>query len=731
MSTGPIRKLSLEKRVSRLEERLPGAWVGSTHEQQLHKPGQDAWITWAPDSALSVERSEEPVLVMVKGDHVSAHSSLLGAADAGRRVYVLAEAGWGEGKRDPGLATRKHARILVRRVPEVPVSSFHDGKHARLWLGGQDSGRTPWRMWLDETQSADFRLLFLQLFWQQARDEAWTTGNALAFHSPSDAPFDVPGLPRDAQVRLLPASEGLTLSSDQTVAIWHGAPPPAAPQTLWLLVSGQAHTTLEGLVQAGSRVVSGPLELPELALHQASGQMSLPGTQHRLHVQLNISQLAALTTILTTPPSWTYARNIRLGDHAAEQPTARFWRAGCSGPEPLEVEQVLPHGLVRALSLRAMSATQPATWKEPQPLALSARSTWEVLPPQVPQGASEDGLLGEWRSTDQQFKTRTSECRQALLSSEGHRGRLLKTFQRLLSAMTGFERSQNALDGELTQLEKAVPSHVGPQEAERLFARLQGVENQVRKLSNDMEEAERKAREDEEREKQEKAWKMGVESARHELPDARKRLEAQQAELHKLEATLPTFDPRLQALQGKLTALDEQLKALTPEPQEPKSAGAKVPTAPSQEDGPSPRLALEKEKRELLEQKGDVEVQKKRALDDKTSAQKEISRLKGKVEELTRVANEAFTFKPPVVNPGLKAGTTGGASAGASGARFVPTAPATQARATIPSEALPLVGELKHHKNQRYLVIRLWQELDSGEAEAQRLKAQLVAPEAL
>lgn len=729
MRTGPIRKLLLEKRVSRLEERLPGAWVGSTHEQQPQKPGKDAWMEWAPDAGLPVGRSEEPVLVMVKGDHVSAQTSLLAAADAGRRVYVLAESGWGEGKRDPGLATRKQARILVRRVPEVPVSSFHDGKHARLWLGGQSSARTPWRMWLDEAQSADFRLLFLQLFWQQARDEAWTTGSPLGFHPPADAPFDVPGLSRDAQVRLLPATEGLEFFSEQTVGICHGAPPREAPQTLWLPISGQGHAALEGFVQQGSTVVSGPLELPELALHWASGQMSLPGVQNRLHVQLNPTQLAALTSILTTPPTWTYARNIRLGDHAAQQTLTRFWRANSTGPEPLELEQVLPHGQVRAPSLRSMDSTQPSSWKQPQPLALAVRSTWEVLPPQLPTGATEDPLLAEWRSTDQQFKARTLACREALLSSEGHRGRLRQSFQRLLSALTGFERSQNALGAELMQLEKAVPSKVGPLEAERLFDRLRTVESQVRKLTNDMEEAERKAQEDEEREKQERAWKIRIESARQQLPDARIRLETHEARLKALDAELPTFEPRLQTLHTRLTALEEQLKAATPEPKEPKKAGGKVPEALSQEVDSSPNQPLEDEKRALSAEKRDLEVHQKRAQNDKAAVQKEVSRLKGQVEELTRVANEPFTFKLPVVSPGLKVGTSGGTSAAVPGARFVPTATPSQARATIPSEALPDVGELKHHKNQRYLTIRLWEELETGEVEAQRLKALLVAPE--
>jgi hypothetical protein len=43
-----------------------------------------------------------------------------------------------------------------------------------------------------------------------------------------------------------------------------------------------------------------------------------------------------------------------------------------------------------------------------------------------------------------------------------------------------------------------------------------------------------------------------------------------------------------------------------------------------------------------------------------------------------------------------------------------------------PSEALPSVGRLVTAK-QRYLAIKVWEDLDAGEREAERLSASLVA----
>lgn len=80
---------------------------------------------------------------------------------------------------------------------------------------------------------------------------------------------------------------------------------------------------------------------------------------------------------------------------------------------------------------------------------------------------------------------------------------------------------------------------------------------------------------------------------------------------------------------------------------------------------------------------------------------------------------QPFEFRPrPRPSPGQP---------GRSSNRYVPPAEPATIEA-VPAEPLPAVGSLWIDRSTRYLVIERWDDLEQGEEEARRLRAQLVAP---
>jgi hypothetical protein len=305
-----------------------------------------------------------------------------------------------------------------------------------------------------------------------------------------------------------------------------------------------------------------------------------------------------------------------------------------------------------------------------QPLALAVRYQWTVVPPRVPAGAEEDALVGRWRKLDEDWTTRLARVREALVAADGNRGRIGRAFSRLVSAMLGFERTHGGLLARVGALEGQRPSAAGPSGAPALLAQLGEIEVAARKLQADLEEAERKAREDEEREKQQAAWQSRVDAANRDLPDHR--------------TALTTAENRRSANADELRGIEESLK----------SADKKA--------------------------RKDLTANQRKLSDDLQRANKEITRLRSEITGLEQQAAERFEFRPPPTPAGRLAQP---------GGRFVPPASSARPAANVPDEALPDVGSLRSHEGQRYLVIHTWDQLTAGEQTAARLSAKLVAPE--
>lgn len=653
----PIQRLVRDQVAPRTEARLPTAWI--SEDKPSPKWTDGAWLTRTPSRVPPAGNA--PALVLLGKGGEDARAALLAHAAAGARVYALVGPGWGKDQADTQVL--KAPRVLIRRLAEVPASAVHAGTEARLWIGGG------FILQFDPTQAEALRQSFLRLFWHEATEEAWPGSRQFVWRPARERPFDVPEVPASASVRWEPAD--VRLSGDAHGALMHiraGLPPDHAPRRLWFPAGPDHHDRLAKLAQTGVDVLWADRDLPDIQIANGLGELLLPGTRGRLRVRLTNNQATDVFRLLDADPEWRFQADVRLGE--ASHRAAQFWLPGEVEARGLEAEQRVKVPDVSAASLREVPATAPASVPPPQPLALAVHYQWTVVPPRVPTGAEEDALVSRWRKLDEDWTARLARVREALVAAAGDCGRIGQAFSRLVSAMLGFQRTKDGILRRVSDLEVQRPSAVGPSRAPALLTQLGEIEDAARKLQADLEEAERKAREDQERERQHAAWQSRVEIANRDLPDRRK--------------ALATAESRLTAIADELRGIEDSLKSADKKAQK------------------------------------DLTANQRKLSDDLQRVTKEVSRLRGEITALEQQAAEPFKFRPSPVPTGRPAQP---------GGRFVPTASSARAAANVPEEALPEVGSLRSHKGQRYLVIQTWDQLDAGERNAKRLAAQLVAPE--
>ncbi len=658
MMQGSIQRFARDRVESRDDTRLPTAWVGLQRPQ-----GAVSGLSWLADGQVAPGRPEReaPVLVMLGANEGAALNELAAHAAAGAHVYVLAAPAWGKGVVDPRLL--QAPRVLVRRVPEVPATSVHTASGARLWIGGG------WSLRLDPGQADALRQVFLRLFWHDATEEAWSGGRQLDWRVAGDRPFDVPELQSGASVRLL--APDARLQMDPRGALVHvatGGPPQTAPRRLWFPAGPDHHDSLSRLLRGGTEVVWEDRHLPDLVVGGSSGEVLLSGSRARLRVLLTAPQAADAARILEAPARWQFGVDLRLGDpsHA----TATFWLPGEAAARGIEPEQGIDVPDVPAATLRGVAEASPTSVPTPQLLALSVRFRWTVVPPRLPAGTDEDPLVGRWRKLDEDWASRLGRVREALQAADGDRGRIGRAFSQLVSAMLGFQRTHSGLLAQVASLEAERPSAAGATGAPGLLSRLVAIEDQATKLQGDLEEAERKAREDEEREKQETAWRSRVDSANRDLA-------ARRTALSDAEGKRPHISGELSSIEAASKSADKK-------------------------------------------ERKDLDAQQRKLSDDLARLNKEVGRLRAEVADLVHRTEERFEFRPPA-SPAARPTQRGG--------RFVPAGSTSRPASAVPDEALPEAGALRKHQGQRYLAIQTWEQLAAGEQAAVRLSAKLVAPE--
>ena len=665
MMSGPIQRFTRSKTVSRQDQRLPSAWIDPGGRPPAKAPPASLG-----GPVLRPAQAENNVaLVMIGEDAGPVQAELARLRASGSRVYLLAGRAWGASGAPLPDSTD---RLLARRAPEAPATCVVEGAGGQLWIGGG------WSLALDPAQAAALRQVFLRLFWHEATDEAWFEGATLQWRKAGPRPFDVPEAQAAAAVRL--EAPGFRLPAAPRGALVHllsGAPPEATPLRLWCRPGPDHHGLLAQHSRAGCAVRWTDRGLPDLNLQAAAGEALLPGGSARLRVQLNPQQAAGLAQLLSAEGAWRFQTDVQIGDPALRE--AKLWLPEAAAAAPLEPEQRIELPELPAPSLRAAPDTAPAALPGPQPLACSARYEWGVAPPRVPSGAAKDGLAERWRAVDAAWARELAEAKQQLSAAAADQARVAAAFPPLSGAILGFSRTQRALSESAASLGAELPSRAGPSRARGLQTELVALEEAVAKLIADVGEAERRAREQKEREEQRAAWQARTDGARRDLRERRAELSAAEIELQRLT-------DQLQATQDALAAA-------------PASAERKA---------------------ENSAERADLLASQRKLSDELQRSKKLLSRLQGEITALETIAESAFELRPTQAPP---------ARAPAGSSRFVPAAPSARPPSLIPEDALPEVGELRSHKGQRYLVIDTWEQLSEGERAAHRLNATLVAPE--
>lgn len=526
-----------------------------------------------------------------------------------------------------------------------------------------------WHLRLDDAQSELLRHVFLRQFWHDALEEAWTGGKSLLWRVAAQRPFDVPDVSLQASIQM-----ARDLRIDEKIrgawVHWSGqVPPDEPPRQLWIRPESEHHERLADFVRKQAVVCWEDRGLPDMVVHRDRGQVLIKSGQTGLRIALNAEQATDASQILQTTAQWSFGVDVRIGEAALR--SAKFWLRGEKNARGLEEEQRISLPDVPATSLRMMSTTQPAKFEPAQPLALAARYAWTVVPPKLPPGSAEAPLHEQWYKIDAEWIDRLNKLDEALRDADEKRGSLRKAFVGLVGAMLGFGNKHDELLEQVTKLKQKKPSVCGPDKAREWWSDLTSIENRARGLQTDLEKAEsdEKRRLDEEKQKQE--WKARVEDAHAELPVKHEERAAEEKRRENFEAELHTV----------------------------------------------------KEERKVAseEAKKDLHVKEMRLNDDIKQCKKKLSALNDEIRTLEEEVKKDFRYRPAAENTIRPKQQTSG--------RFAPPAASGCAAVDIPEHALPEVGNLRVVKNQRYLVIQTWEELDAGEKAAERLEARLVAPE--
>ena len=433
---------------------------------------------------------------------------------------------------------------------------------------------------------------------------------------------------------------------------------------LFVRPSGKNQAELVKRARAGATIQWTDLGLPVLGLSRDGGAALVGSPGQPLRFELESDQAGAICDLLRECQAAPEWR------FHVDVPLADLdgdvLLPGQGAASPVIEDHPATCGAITASSLRSVVDTEPPSRPEAPPLARSVRWSWTVHPPRAPKGARVAPLAEAWKKLDANARARVESAHQQLSDLEDRTGTLGRAFDMLAGALLGFGRTRTNLVRRAGQLAERVPSQLGPADATALLDELNSLEQDLSELVGNVDQAESKARMEKERAEQLAAHDAAKEQARRDLSAHTEELEQQRAVHQEAEKEL-----------GSLAGDGHGLS------------------------------------------KKDRRARQKKLRDEAKRAERRVARLEQLIADARATVDAEFTFQPTRA-PGTR-------RSGGGGARFVPSERSTPISAA-PEEALPAVGELLAHKGSRYLVITRWEDLDQGEAEAERLGAQLVAP---
>ena len=406
------------------------------------------------------------------------------------------------------------------------------------------------------------------------------------------------------------------------------------------------------------------LGLPAISLRRDGGAAVVGSPSGLLRVELESDQVGAIRNLLQ---ECQVAPEWRFRtDVALAELDGEVLLPGRGTASPVIEDHSATCGSVTASSLRSVADAEPPSRPEAPPLARSVRWSWTVHPPRAPKGSRVAPLAESWKKLDANVRSRVQRATQQLSDLEDRTSTLGRAFDMLAGALLGFGRTRASLVRRAGQLAERVPSQLGPAEATAMLEELGSLEQDLSELVGNVDQAESKARMEKQRAEQRAAHEAAQEQARRDLS-------AHAGELEQQRAAHQEAEKELGSLAGDGHGLSKK----------------------------------------------DRRARQKKLRDEAKRAGRRVTRLEQLIADAQTTIDSEFTFQP-TRTPGAPRG-------GGGGARFVPSERSTPISAA-PDEALPAVGELLAHKGARYLVITRWEDLAQGEAEADRLGAQLVAP---
>ena len=588
--------------------------------------------------------------------------AMLDAADAGARVYVLAHSGFADGQQGKELAQRTRSTVFIRRVAHVPVSAMLAERGVQA--GVWLGNKSNPAVWWLSLDEIQGKALFQVLIHLFWHDavDEVWTGTDALHFQPAKA------RPFDA---LLPTDKAvIQWLPDRKFENFSNAGILHAPDGVF-----PASINVQKILTPPSPRQGELVEQVACRTQVVWAELGLP--PFILMQNTGIVDCGYDTPKLRIKLTSAQVQEFKLlCDEAINHPEWRFctdtplselpqqlWLANKSKAEKTLDRAILKCGAVTAESLRTMATTKPAHRPKPPQLARCIGYQWVIQPPQVPPTADKDTLVTQWRHLDTTFSKRTGFLRATLERNEGAAGKLGQIFESLKETLQTFGHTRQQLMTQLSQIESKVLSKLGPQQANEYLEHLRELEQKAETLQRSMHKAHQTADDKEQEKKQKEEWNKTKAQAEQEIP--------------KIEARLDEANDELARLKAEMTQV-----------------------------GNISDKKARKDKRKQLNS-------------DKARIERNIKKWKREKETAEAARQYPFKFNPTRPSTLTLQKTLNGATT------FAPELD-TSIPLKPPREALPLVGHLMYDDNQRYLVIALWEDLEIGENEAQRLHARLV-----
>jgi len=393
-----IGPMTREQPVDRRETVLESAWI-RRKRSPVGAPAESA----PTPKAQRLTRGVGPVLVFLDADLPAVRESLLGALEAGRRVYVVAAH---SAPLEELLGATTSPSLLIRRRADVPLCATLAAEEGHLRLGGAGA---PW-LRLNARQRGDLRHVFLHLFWHDAVEEGWIEDGKLRWSACRACPFQPTPAHPDASVRLEPPGAPLPWSEGARAHVTSG-PPPRAVQQLWFGPTGRHHEELRDLARGGATIRTAIPGLADMVLTQSLATALLPGRYDRLRVELAPEQRSTIEAMLEAAQPWTFRTGVRLVDI----PAGTLVRLrGTESPIEVEAERTVCLGDLFVPSLLEARGYQPASLPAAPPLAHWVSYRFRVTVPTAPPDTTTDPLIERWSRVDRAWRDARAQVTETL-----------------------------------------------------------------------------------------------------------------------------------------------------------------------------------------------------------------------------------------------------------------------------------------------------------------------------